>query len=595
MKLLLSVIVIALFASVASGQVPNYPQNYFRWPLNLRPEIVANMGELRSNHWHMGLDMRTNQQVNHQVFAAAEGYIAYIGIRPLSFGRFIIINHPNGLSTLYAHLNDFAPEIERFITDYQYQQRSWATELTLDPGRFPVTKGAFIAYSGTTGGSQGPHVHFEIRETSTGKCLNPLMFGFPLADDVRPVFQKLAIYDRTQSIYASPPRTITTKNTDSGYIVPGTPVVRTRLSKLSFGIQAFDRMTGSTNQDGIYSASLYVDGKHITGFVIDSISYDETGYMNAHIDYPTRIGGGAYIQHLSKMPGDRTRIYRGEGDGVIELADTLPRAVRIEIRDAAQNISVLNFILQREQEVAVAKRTFPEGIIIPGHPVHLHLKDFELDATSIAVYDTVNLQYDRLEAMPAGAISYAHVVNSTLIPVHDTVQVRLLVNRPLTTAEQGKIIIQRISGKGKSTRAARHDRGWAVAPFGDFGKYQAFIDQTPPTINGLGKGDTVNLSPVNRIVFTPTDNFGIAGFSAELNGQWLRFTNDKGRSWIYEFDERCPYGVHELKVTVTDLAGNAITKSWWFKRYPYTPPPKKKVTKKKKTGTKAKTPVRKKK
>lgn len=136
-----------------------------------------------------------------------------------------------------------------------------------------------------------------------------------------------------------------------------------------------------------------------------------------------------------------------------------------------------------------------------------------------------------------------------------------------------------------------------TAKFSDFGYFQAFADEKAPTINELGKGDTINLSSSNRIVFTPSDNFGIRSFRAELDGKWLRFTNDKGRNWIYIFDERCPYGIHELKVVLEDIVGNTTTKTWWFKKYHYTPPPKKKITKKKGgTGTtKKKTTVKKKK
>src|SRR5690242_4421346 len=149
--------------SLFSQVKPNYPKYYFRDPLGISPmEIVANYGELRPDHWHMGLDIRTNQKENLPVYAAAEGYIAHIGIRPQSFGRFIIINHPNGYSTLYAHLNDFYPALEEYVTEQQYNQESWAIELDFTKGKFPVYKGQFIAYSGNTGGSQGPHLHFEI-------------------------------------------------------------------------------------------------------------------------------------------------------------------------------------------------------------------------------------------------------------------------------------------------------------------------------------------------------------------------------------------------------------------------------------------------
>jgi murein DD-endopeptidase MepM/ murein hydrolase activator NlpD len=186
--------VLIIFSIHLQAQPPSYSKNYFRNPLALPMELAANFGELRPNHWHMGLDIRTNQKENQPVYAAAEGYIAFAGIRPQSFGRFIIINHPNGLSTLYAHLNDFYPLLEKYVTDQQYRQESWAVELDIPKEKFPVGKGQFIAYSGNTGGSQGPHLHFEIFETKTEKRLNPLLFGFSVQDNVPPNLVKLALY-----------------------------------------------------------------------------------------------------------------------------------------------------------------------------------------------------------------------------------------------------------------------------------------------------------------------------------------------------------------------------------------------------------------
>ena len=156
--------------------------------------------------------------------------------------------------------------------------------------------------------------------------------------------------------------------------------------------------------------------------------------------------------------------------------------------------------------------------------------------------------------------------------------VRIRPERSIPAEWKNKLVIQQ-SGRRKIVRKAESQGEWLSAKFGDFGSFQAFADVIPPTINQLGRGDTVNLSPARRIVFTPTDNFGISSFRAELNGQWIRFTNDKGRTWIYDFDERCPFGTHHLEVTVVDLVGNTTTKSWWFKRGPYTPPKKKAVKK----------------
>jgi hypothetical protein len=169
-----------------------------------------------------------------------------------------------------------------------------------------------------------------------------------------------------------------------------------------------------------------------------------------------------------------------------------------------------------------------------------------------------------------------HQVNDPSVPVHDDLTVRIKPDKPIPAEWKDKIVIQRSYRNNNNVRKANWEGEWLSAKFSDFGNYQAFADVVSPTLNELGRGDTIDLSPSSRIVFQPDDNFGvIKSFRAELDGQWLRFTNDKGWSHIYIFDERCPYGVHELKVTVEDLVGNTTTKNWWFKKYPYTPSKKK--------------------
>lgn len=557
---------------------PAYPQGYFRWPLDLSPEIVANMGELRPNHWHMGLDMRTAQKVDQRVYAAADGYVAFAGVRPLSFGRFLIINHPNGLSTLYAHLNTFNPEIEAYVTSEQYRQESWAVELTIPAGKFPVKKGDFISYSGTTGGSQGPHVHFEIIDTRSGKRLNPLLFGMPLADNVPPVLNRLAMYDRSKSIYEQAPAFFTVKKTDSGYVLPRDPVIRTSLSRVSFGIDAFDRISGSPNRDGIYKAALYVDNILQTAFVIDSIGYEDTRYMNAQIDYRYKANGGGYLQHVSKMPGDRSRVYHTYGgDGTVLLADTLPHQVRIEIADAKANTINLLFALQRSSEGPVAPA--PTGSFMPEMVNILEKPDFEVYMPEGCLYDVFTPGYLRSNSGASMSITAIHQLHNETVPVQEEYTVRLKTDKIIEDAWKDRLVLRR-TGKGSSVQKTRLQGNWLTGKFRDFGSFQAFADLQPPSVNELGKGDTVNLSAARSIAFTPSDDFGVKSFRAELNGKWLRFTNDKGRTFIYIFDERCPFGTHHLKVTVEDIAGNVTTKEWWFKREAYVAPVKKAPVKK---------------
>jgi hypothetical protein len=207
------------------------------------------------------------------------------------------------------------------------------------------------------------------------------------------------------------------------------------------------------------------------------------------------------------------------------------------------------------------------------------------------LYDTVPLIYYTHNIFSPGFISALHHFGDPVYPVHTSFTVRIKPQMKIPEALKNKIVIVRVREDEKSVRKAiwqkdvSDNKGWLTASFAGFGNFQAFIDTTAPLINAPAKEkDTLDFSPLEKIVFTPTDNSGIQSFRAELDGKWLMFSNDKTKDYVYIFDEQCQFGVHELKVKVEDLAGNKTEKIWWFKRYPYTPPPKKLY--KKKTVTK---------
>jgi murein DD-endopeptidase MepM/ murein hydrolase activator NlpD len=551
-----------VFTQAQFFALKNYPQQYFEWPvITASKGIVANFGELRPNHYHMGLDCRTDQKQNLQVVAAADGYIAKVKIEPFGFGRAIYINHPNGLTTLYAHLNNFNPELEKYITAQQYQLKSWKVFLDIPANLFPVKKGTFIAYSGSTGGSQGPHVHFEIRDTKTDKVLNPSLFGFPLPDNVPPDIIRLAVYDRCISTYEQTPKMYAVKKLKGVYTVSPALLV-TNTDRVSFGIAAFDRYNASNNRNGIYEAIVYDNETPVTGFQIDNISYDETRYLNAHIDYKLRSSGGPFIEHLSKLPGYNNSVYKTtNGNGVISLEDDSVHTIKIVVKDALGNSSTLQFQMSRGPGFVAKPKENSSPFATKFVPSFINL--FENSSISFylpenALYDTIHFQYKEMP-VPGGYTIYQLHNNS--VPVQTYFPIKIKAASPLPD----KMVMHRFVNSKHDYAKAAYENGWYKASFREFGNFQLMIDTIPPTISPVGFKDGMNAAKLSAIKFVVLDNTEeIENFTATLDGNWLRFSNDKGRTFIYLFDDKCQPGAHELKITVTDQVGNVTEKIYHF-------------------------------
>ncbi|MBK7884608.1 MAG: M23 family metallopeptidase [Chitinophagaceae bacterium] len=550
----------------ASAQIfpkKNYPQGYFSWPVAAPIGLAANFGELRPNHFHMGLDCRTNQKENQQVLAAADGYIAKVKIEPYGFGRAIYINHPNGLTTLYAHLNDFNTALEKYVSEQQYAQQSWGVFLDIPADLFPVKKGAFIAYSGNTGGSQGPHVHFEIRDTKTDKVLNPLLFGFPITDKISPDILKLAMYDRCISTYEQIPKFFTLKKANGVYITTPALIIA-NTDKVSFAVTAFDRYTGSTNKNGIYKSIIYDNEAPQAGFELDSISYNETRYLNAHIDYKLRSNGGAYVQHLSKLPGDNSTVYKEiNGDGVINIDDDSIHTVKIEVYDAYGNLSLLQFKIKRGPETDKkleqdSSAYFKQKMFHPGF-----VNIFENDKISFilpgnALYDSMRFRYSETMSKNGSVVFQLHNTN---VPLHKYFTLKI---KNSNTNFSDKMVISR---SGADFSKALYENGWYKASFRSFGNFQLMVDTIPPVITPVGFKSGMNAAKLNQIVFTINDNTEeLKNFTATIDGNWVRFTNDKGRKFIYSFDEKLAAGNHVLNISVEDMVGNKTEKIFYFTR-----------------------------
>ncbi|MCY7420643.1 MAG: M23 family metallopeptidase [Chitinophagaceae bacterium] len=544
---------------------PNYPQNYFRNPLGVPIQLAANFGELRNNHFHMGLDIRTNQRENLPVYASAEGYISRIKIEQYGFGRAIYITHPNGYTTLYAHLNNFFPALENHLKNIQYQQEKWEQDVFLKPHLFPVSKGQFIANSGNTGGSAGPHLHFEIRETYTENNLNPFLFGLPVPDDIPPFFNRLYLYDRRQSTYNQSPVSIPVKKTGSGYTSISSVVISPS-QVISFGINAGDKANASFTF-GIYQAALYVDDVLQNGFQLNNFPYPDSRYINASVDYRTKAKTGTWIQHLSRLPGNQINIFSASApDGKITLTDSAIHDVRIVLQDVSSNTSTLKFKVRYNPPGNNRVTVTSSNVLIPGKANKVAYPNVEADFLPTTFYDTVYFEHSSIPLIAALSASTIENLHNYTVPVHDSFTVRLKARDDLSPTLKGKVVMQLVSNKKKEALKGTWEGNWMEAKFRDLGSFQLIIDTVPPLLQPVGWTNGSNLRGKPGITIQAKDAVSeLSFFRAELDGKWLLFSR-KSDYFIHRFDDRTSPGSHTLQIVIADEAGNITKKAFTINR-----------------------------
>lgn len=566
-KTLISFSTFFLFTKKAISQsgATTIDPGFFRDPLGIPIQLSANFGELRPNHFHMGLDIRTESRENLPVYAAADGYISRIKIERGGFGNALYITHPNGFTTLYAHLNAFTKEVSHYILQKQYAEKSWAQDAILPPGLFPVKKGAFIAYSGNTGASAGPHLHFEIRNTETGKNYNPELFGFSIPDSRRPEITALYMYDRRYPTSFQNPQWLSISG-EPGKYTTKEKVITVHSPLVSFAIHAKDKSSNSPFNHGIFEGSMQLDEQPAFSFKMDSISYNETRYVNASIDYRVYEKQKKYIQYLFQLPGNNLGIFSKKGQqGLIILTDTLQHHIEITVKDIRGNTSTLYFTIQlgtlTDKTMPLPGPSIP---IIPGQEKIARGKYFTATFSSKAFYESFPFIFKEAEDARPNSISAIIELSDYTIPVHDeytiALQTSLVENDPMKKF----VVMQLVSRKSKSYKKGTWAGNRLQASFRDLGIINLVIDSLSPTITPVSWKNEQAFSTQKSLSFRVSDQLsGVANVTAYIDGHWILLAQRNGL-FTYTFDDYCPQGTHTLVCTATDIAGNETSSTFTF-------------------------------
>ncbi len=541
-----------------------YPADNYANPIDSTISLVGNFGECRPNHFHSGMDIRTNGKENYRLYAISDGYVSRVKIEAGGFGNAIYITHWDGYTSVYAHMNTFFVELETEVRQRQYKDKSWKQDIVFSPLQYPIKKRQFIGLSGNTGSSQGPHLHMEIRNTKSEAPLNGLLFYTKLKDTKAPTLKSLAIYDGSLSVYEQKPALIPLTLKGKQFRSPSDTLYLNVPSAI-LGIRGDDYMESATGTLGIYESRLYIEDKLVFAWQLDSIGYDITRYMNAHADYKHKKNGGTWIQFLHQLQGDQLPIYKSSSPkrGLIDLKDGKAKKVRIECLDAYSNKSVWEAVLIGNSTTTTDTTMQCPNRFKAGKRNSWLGASIQFTLAEDALYDDFCPSITTQENA-TNPYSYRYKVHKADIPIHSWFDLKLKPKQEIPLPLQEKIAIVRHPHSGESNKrgkAASYEQSWVKASVRDLGDYEIVIDRTPPTITSTIKnGDKVGAK--SRITFVvKEETTTVATVALYLNNQWLRLVQ-KGDTYYYEVDDYMPSGRHQLTLTASDENNN--TKQYTF-------------------------------
>ncbi|MGY8948740.1 MAG: peptidoglycan DD-metalloendopeptidase family protein [Flavobacteriales bacterium] len=553
----LFIIILSITPFLINSQT-KYPTNYFSNPLQIPLILNGNFGESRSNHFHSGIDIKTKFKEGFKVISAAEGYVSRIKVSHGGFGKAIYINHPNGYTTVYAHLKKFNNSIEKFVKRFQYKKQSYEVDLYLKSDDLKILNNEIIGFSGNTGSSSGPHLHFETRKTSSQKAINPLLFGIEIKDTRRPTVNSLYLYKKDKSGYISEPsKVVLSKINDSTFTTE-----KIKLNSLvSFGLSGFDRQDLANNKNGIYEISTFLDGNLINLMSFDSFFFEESIKINTLIDYSYYIKNKERILKLFIEEENDLSIYSKKNNGFVDVTQRTS-LYKIKASDIKGNYITIDIPLVYDK--TIKKITTNSQNISYSKLIDNNLKyDFNFKNSSINIPKNTFLKNRKIK----------------IEHFNDTLKI---INPYIAVYKNIKIKFKNPnSNKGNYLAVKDHEGNESFAssklnPLNYFelktkktGLYYISNDSISPMIKPIKfkNGDWVSGEKYLKFKITDKES-GIKKYKGKINGKWMLFEYEYKKNQIsYEFDSNyLSKSKNEVEIEIEDMAGNSFIKTYTFYR-----------------------------
>lgn len=552
-----------IWVSFLSFSQEKYPKNYFQNPLDIPLELSGTFGELRSNHFHAGLDIKTQGKVGFKVFAVADGYISRIKVQQYGYGKTIYITHPNGYTSVYGHLSKFNTKIDAYVKRIQYKKENYETgNIFPKKEAFILKKGQIIAYSGDTGGSGGPHLHFEIRNTKSEHVINPMLFGISIPDSKLPTIQSLLGYPLSEDARINKQNNsheISIKHMGNGKYIADRI---TASGTIGFGVHVFDRLDNAWNKNGIYSLEMLVNGKRHYYHDVSTFSFAESKYLNLLIDYSYYKRYKRRIQKTFKENKNELSIYKGLiNNGKINIKSGFNYTIEIIAKDIIGNSSSLKIPVIGKKSNAVFKKqkdTTAYKIIAD------NFQKFKKENITIAFPKNTFYQDIYLDFKVDSGVAKVHTPS---IPLNKSYTLTFNVSKYTAQEKEQLYIVNTEYAKYPRYVNTRKKDTTFYTTTKTLGKYTLKMDTLKPDVKILYIDNKQWITSAKTLKVKVSDvDSGIKNWRATIDDSWILMQyNHKKGVLTYNFSDKILAGSkHIFKLVLSDNVGNTTERSITF-------------------------------